>query len=152
MSVDNTTDVDAAGSDQPTNDDMNIDLQELLSTCIDACRRGCEVIRNVRQKSLHSTDVLDSVQYKILDDPRSALTEADGASQKVIIECLNCCWEKEISAGRIKIVGEEDEDQYSTDLECENSFDTAYSEDIMNHFDNYNSPRPDLEPCWRRRT
>ena len=150
MSVDNTTDVDATGSGQPTNDDdMNIDLEELLSICIDACRRGCEVIRNVRQKSLHSTDVLDSVQYKILDDPRSALTEADGASQKVIIECLNCCWEEEISAGRIKIVGEEDEDQYSTDLECENSFDTAYSEDIMNHFDNYNSPRPDLEPMQR---
>ncbi len=126
-----------------------IDLAELLSTCIDACRRGCEVIRNVRHKSLHgATDILDSVLYKIADDPRSALTEADGASQKVIIECLSSCWEQQIKAGRIKIVGEE-EDEHSTDLECDNSFDTAYSEDIMSHFDNYNCPRPDLEPILR---
>ena len=75
-----------------TNDDTTIDISQLLSTCIDACRRGCEVIRNVRHKSLHSSDVLDSVLYKIADDPRSALTEADGASQKVIIECLNPTW------------------------------------------------------------
>ncbi|KAL3768711.1 hypothetical protein ACHAWU_006812 [Discostella pseudostelligera] len=126
-----------------------IDLAVLLSTCIDACRRGCEVIRNVRHKSLHGTsDILDSVLYKIADDPRSALTEADGASQKVIIECLTSCWEKHIKAGRIRIVGEE-EDEHSTDLECDNSFDTAYSEDIMSHFDNYNCPRPDLEPIQR---
>jgi len=127
----------------------NVDLAELLSTCIDACRRGCEVIRNVRHLSLQSTDILDSVQYKIHDDPRSALTEADGASQKVIIECLNRCWEKEIEAGLIKIVGEEEEDHYSTDLEGEKSFDTAFSDDIMSHFDNYNSPRPDFEPMQR---
>ncbi|KAL7443352.1 hypothetical protein ACHAXH_009167 [Discostella pseudostelligera] len=126
-----------------------IDLAVLLSTCIDACRRGCEVIRNVRHKSLlGNSDILDSVLYKIADDPRSALTEADGASQKVIIECLTSCWEKYIKAGRIRIVGEE-EDEHSTDLECDNSFDTAYSEDIMSHFDNYNCPRPDLEPIQR---
>ncbi|KAL7542942.1 hypothetical protein ACHAXR_012228 [Thalassiosira sp. AJA248-18] len=147
MSIANTdADASSGQASQVAND---IDIHELLSTCIDACRRGCEVIRNVRHKSLQSTDVLDSVQYKILDDPRSALTEADGASQKVIIECFNCCWKKEIDSGRIKIVGEEEEDNYSTDLEGDKSFDTAYSEDIMNHFDNYNSPRPDLEPIIR---
>ncbi|KAL7531982.1 hypothetical protein ACHAWF_004002 [Thalassiosira exigua] len=127
----------------------DVDLRELLSTCVDACRRGCEVIRNVRHKSLRSADVLDSVRYKIVDDPRSALTEADGASQKVIVECLNGCWEGEVESGRLRIVGEEDEDQYSTDLEGDQSFDTAYSEDIMNHFDNYGSPRTDLEPMLR---
>ena len=142
----------------------SIDLAELLSTCIDACRRGCEVIRNVRHKSLlllHGDDtsnnnllLLDAVHYKIPDDPRSALTEADGASQKVIIECLSRCWEQHIKSGQIKIVGEE-EDEHSTDLEEEcddndnNSFDTNYSEDIMSHFDNYNCPRPDLEPIQR---
>ena len=131
-----------------TNDDTTIDISQLLSTCIDACRRGCEVIRNVRHKSLHSSDVLDSVLYKIADDPRSALTEADGASQKVIIECLNQCWEHEINRGRIRIVGEE-EDDHSTDLEGDKSFDTAYSEDILSHFDNYNCQRPDVEPILR---
>ncbi|KAL9188197.1 hypothetical protein ACHAXT_006575 [Thalassiosira profunda] len=146
MSVYRDVDADASGKGGEASAIADIDIQHLLSTCVDACRRGCEVIRNVRHKSLQSSDVLDAVQYKILDDPRSALTEADGASQKVIIECLNRCWEKEIEGGRIKVVGEEDEDQYSTDLEGEKSFDTAYSEDIMNHFDNYNSPRPDREP------
>jgi len=122
----------------------NIELSELLSTSIDACRRGCEVIRNVRHKSLNNHP-LNSVLYKIPDDPRSALTEADGASQRVIIECLTSCWEKEIDAGWIRIVGEE-EDDHSTDLEGDKSFDTAYSEDILSHFDNYNAPRPDVEP------
>lgn len=149
MSIANTeTDTNVEGGNTSSGS-SEVDIQELLSTCIDACRRGCEVIRNVRHKSLQSTDVLDSVQYKIFDDPRSALTEADGASQKVIIECLNCIWGSAISAGRIKIVGEEEEDNYSTDLEGDKSFDTAYSEDIMNHFDNYNSPRPDVEPIIR---
>lgn len=141
MSVMNSSD----SSEKEGHADVN--LAELLSTCIDACRRGCEVIRNVRYKSLHCTDILDPILYKIADDPRSALTEADGASQKVIIECLTCCWEKQIEAGLIKIVGEE-EDEHSTDLEGE-SFDTAYSEDILSHFDNYNAPRPDHEPIHK---
>ena len=154
MSVAKTADMDSSDDQHQqqipnTHEHEVVDIQELLSTCIDACRRGCEVIRNVRHKSLHSTDILDSVQYKIFGDPRSALTEADGASQKVIIECLNNCWETQLSAGKIKIVGEEEEDNYSTDLEGDKSFDTAYSEDIMNHFDNYNSPRPDVEPMLR---
>jgi len=134
-------------SDLPGQDvhDADINITQLLSTCIDAARRGCEVIRNVRHKSLHSTEILDSVLYKIADDPRSALTEADGASQKVIIECITKIYEKEIDAGRIKIVGEE-EDDHSTDLECDESFDTQYSECMNTHFDNYNCPRPDVEP------
>jgi len=134
-------------SDIPGQDvnDADINITQLLSTCIDAARRGCEVIRNVRHKSLHSTEILDSVLYKIADDPRSALTEADGASQKVIIECITKIYEKEIDAGRIKIVGEE-EDDHSTDLECDESFDTQYSECMNTHFDNYNCPRPDVEP------
>ena len=105
MSVAKTADMDSSDDQHqqqiPNNHEHEVDIQELLSTCIDACRRGCEVIRNVRHKSLHSTDILDSVQYKIFGDPRSALTEADGASQKVIIECLNNCWEKQMSAGKI---------------------------------------------------
>jgi len=137
----------ATTSDLPGQDvhDADINITQLLSTCIDAARRGCEVIRNVRHKSLHSTEILDSVLYKIADDPRSALTEADGASQKVIIECITKIYEKEIDAGRIKIVGEE-EDDHSTDLECDESFDTQYSECMNTHFDNYNCPRPDVEP------
>jgi len=147
--------------DAMTNDP--IDMVVLLSTCIDACRRGCEVIRHVRHR-MQERDDHDSdggnndenaefydaaITYKIADDPRSALTEADGASQRVIVECLMSCWANEIKCGRIKIVGEE-EDDHSTDLDDEGgdntSFDTAFSEDINVHFDDYNCPRPDHEP------
>jgi 3'-phosphoadenosine 5'-phosphosulfate (PAPS) 3'-phosphatase len=145
------------GVDAIITNDPDIDMVVLLSTCIDACRRGCEVIRNVRHRMMHNNNnnnnntteslFYDTVLYKIPDDPRSALTEADGASQKVIIECLTSIWAHEIKIGRIKIVGEE-EDDHSTDLDDEgdNSFDTAFSEDINIHFDDYNCPRPNYEP------
>jgi 3'-phosphoadenosine 5'-phosphosulfate (PAPS) 3'-phosphatase len=135
-------------SDMVIND---ISITELLSTCIDACRRGCEVIRNVRHKLVQSSNVVGSdsqffccgaVKYKISNDPRSALTEADEASQNVITECLNNCWAKEICSGLIKIVGEEDEG--------DGNFVTSVSHhDMMAHFDRYNTPRPDLEPIQR---
>ena len=51
------------------------------------------------------------VRYKEVGDPRSALTEADIASQFVIIECLRSIWGEEL-----KIIGEEDDD----DDECAN--------------------------------
>ena len=129
----------------------DISITELLSTCIDACRRGCEVIRNVRHKFVQSSNVVGgdsqffccgNVKYKVSNDPRSALTEADEASQKVIEECLNNCWAREISSGLIKIVGEEDEG----DAELTTNIS---HHDMMSHFDKYNTPRPDLEPIHR---
>ena len=129
----------------------DISITELLSTCIDACRRGCEVIRNVRHKLLQSSNVVGgdsqflccgAVKYKISNDPRSALTEADEASQKVITECLNDCWAKEIRSGLIKIVGEEDEGG-------DDFVDSVSLQDMMAHFDKYNSPRIDQEPIHR---
>jgi len=129
----------------------DISITELLSTCIDACRRGCEVIRNVRHKLVQSSNVVGSdsqffccsaVKYKISNDPRSALTEADEASQKVITECLNDSWAKEIRGGLIKIVGEEDEG-------ADDFVDSVSLHDMMAHFDKYNSPRIDQEPIQR---
>ena len=159
MSNDDRDDRDDAMTNDP------IDMVVLLSTCIDACRRGCEVIRNVRHRmqehdndnddnngnnNKNNAEFYDAITYKIADDPRSALTEADGASQRVIVECLMSCWANEIKCGKIKIVGEE-EDDHSTDLDEDEvgdntSFDTAFSEDINVHFDDYNCPRPDHEP------
>ena len=138
----------SSSSDMIIND---ISLTELLSTCIDACRRGCEVIRNVRHELVQNSNVVGSdslfccsaVKYKISNDPKSALTVADEASQQVIIECLNSCWEKEISNGIIKVVGEEDdgEDHFVKP--------NVSLHDKMAHFDRYNTPRPDLEPIQR---
>ena len=137
-----------SSSDMVIND---ISITELLSTCIDACRRGCEVIRNVRHKIVKNSNVVGSdsqffccgaVKYKISNDPRSALTEADEASQKVITECLNNCWAKEINSGLIKIVGEEDEGHG-------NFVESVSLHDMMAHFDKYNTLRPDLEAIQR---
>ena len=145
-----TESFESSSSDMIIND---ISLTELLSTCIDACRRGCEVIRNVRHELVQSSNVVGSdsqffccgaVKYKISNDPRSALTVADEASQQVIMECLNSCWDKEISDGLIKIVGEEDDgdDHFVTTT-------NVSLHDRMAHFDKYNTPRPDLEPVQR---
>jgi len=88
-----------------------ISILKLISSCVDACSRGCEVIRFVNNKRLDKTkngknnDNEFNVQYKVADDPRSALTEADLASQRVILYCLRDVWGNDL-----KIVGEEDSD------------------------------------------
>jgi hypothetical protein len=163
-----------------------IPLAELLSSCIDACHRGCEVIRSVHRRSLLAVDVaygddvgddddnntaitnavqsasiadvtsppstretsdgsmtippsrqpliahtfklstshntIDPVTNCVVIDPRSALTEADEASQAVILACLRGCWGEVVNVGvptdgsdqiirrpRLWIVGEEDD-------------------------------------------
>ena len=105
-----------------------ISLPRLVSTCADAARRGCVVIRSVQARreavlaeagtgaggvttSNNGTaaDALreasrHGIQYKVDGDPRSALTEADGAAQEVILHCLRARWGSDLH-----IVGEEEE-------------------------------------------
>eukprot|EP00569_Conticribra_weissflogii_P019921 CAMPEP_0171425524 /NCGR_PEP_ID=MMETSP0881-20121228/3381_1 /TAXON_ID=67004 /ORGANISM="Thalassiosira weissflogii, Strain CCMP1336" /LENGTH=582 /DNA_ID=CAMNT_0011944859 /DNA_START=108 /DNA_END=1856 /DNA_ORIENTATION=+ len=182
-----------------------IHLAELLSSCIDACRRGCEVIRNVKNKSLNTSTVASDnappssneaifgavdgsvaagseistgakcptksgtldVKYKIADDPRSALTEADESSQKVIESILREAWASEIEKGVLKIVGEEDEsdgsrgssddgnDEKLKDCTDEKGRPPACGVDAdvagggYAIFDKYKSPRPDVEPIQK---
>ena len=167
----------------------DISLTELLSSCIDACRRGCEVIRNVRRQSLllvdDDRDALTTtdgqnlgVKYKIINDPRSALTEADEASQKVIMACLRHVWGKEIEKGVLRVVGEEEvQDAEGEQVEAEGdngdvaregeqqviggSKDDGGTENdgVPNEnptalspysiFDKYSSPRPNVEAIQR---
>ncbi|KAL7487680.1 hypothetical protein ACHAW6_013242 [Cyclotella cf. meneghiniana] len=170
-----------------------IPISNLLSTCIDACRRGCEVIRSVHCRSLTghppSIDARDlppcqeandpsppsilhcspnrtiahtfkSTSHNTYDpltnttqiDPRSALTEADEASQAVVMECLRCCWEEEMRVAdgserpRLWVVGEEDDSGEGTfsikkpGRRGDGHFET---------FDRYNVPRPDVVPILR---
>merc|ERR1719223_166441 len=91
--------------------DENISLLSLVSTCVDACTRGCKVIRFVHNKRkgvncTQETPATIGVSYKIADDPRSALTEADLSSQQVITACLRDVW-----GDRLNIIGEEDTDE-----------------------------------------
>ena len=84
----------------------SISLIRLVSTCADACTRGCKVIRSVHTKRCSSSSTTLGVSYKEKDDPRSALTEADVSSQKVILACLRNVWGEELN-----IIGEEDSDE-----------------------------------------
>jgi hypothetical protein len=99
-------------------------LSNILSVLADACSRGCQVIQFVNQKRLqenNSTKQLN-VQYKIANDPRSALTEADLNSQLIIVDCIRSVYGNELN-----IIGEEDEDEDAKETEkqpesssCEN--------------------------------
>jgi len=93
-------------------------LSDLLSVLADACSRGCQVIQFVNQKRLqenNSTQQLN-VQYKIANDPRSALTEADLNSQLIIVDCIRSVYGNELN-----IIGEEDEDEDAKEKQPESS-------------------------------
>ena len=87
-----------------------INLPELLSTCIDAAQRGCAEIRRVHESLQRECDVITNecavdeseVDYKIKGDPRSALTAADLAAQTAVVDALERAWPG------LQIVGEED--------------------------------------------
>ena len=107
-----------------------VPLTELLSTCVstlgsepepllkpadecefdskfsqvDACSRGCTEIRNVQAKR-SAADGRLKVALKDEEDARSALTEADIAAQKAIVDALKNEWPG------LKIIGEEDESE-----------------------------------------
>lgn len=77
-----------------------LQLAQLLSTCVDSCQRGCVEIRKV-QAARQSNSL--KVELKDETDPRSALTEADSAAQRVIVGSLLAEWGDDL-----RIVGEED--------------------------------------------
>jgi len=83
-----------------------IQLTPLLSTCVDACQRGCLEIRKVQcSRELNNSDEFDlSVKMKDDQDPRSVLTKADTAAQNVIVGSLRNEW-----GDGLRIVGEEDD-------------------------------------------
>jgi 3'-phosphoadenosine 5'-phosphosulfate (PAPS) 3'-phosphatase len=114
-------------------DTTTISISKLLSTCVDACSRGCEVIRFVnhkrqekqqqqqqqQQQQVETTEKESNdfnVVYKVADDPRSALTEADLASQRVILYCIRHVW-----GDGLNIIGEEDESDDSNDSNANNT-------------------------------
>lgn len=80
-----------------------LQIGPLLSTCIDACQRGCTEVRRVQaSRSQNSL----SVELKDASDPRSALTEADEAAHVAIVGGLRAEWGSDLL-----IVGEEDGDE-----------------------------------------
>ncbi|GFH46070.1 hypothetical protein CTEN210_02544 [Chaetoceros tenuissimus] len=112
----------------------------LLSTCVDACQRGCIEIRKVQEARERGDDA--SVVLKDVSDPRSALTVADSVAQKIIVGSLRSHWGNDLS-----IVGEEDDDEDLANeiskLIDENAFDkldtTLFDDDL--------GETADIDPC-----
>ena len=78
-------------------------LLDILSTCVDAAQKGCEEIRAVQARRASSGQLASTM--KDIDDPRSALTEADLNAQKAVVDRIRATWPN------LRIVGEEDEDE-----------------------------------------
>lgn len=118
--------------------DEKISLLKLLSTCADACARGSEVIRFVHRKRLRPVEEEGAkggskidVTYKIAGDNRSALTEADGSSQEVIMRCLRSVWGEDLN-----IVGEEEECGINKPIGATDGPDTK-SDDLFDRYEIY---------------
>jgi 3'(2'), 5'-bisphosphate nucleotidase len=79
----------------------SVDVNALLSSCVDACVRGCHEIRDVQEERDQGSSF--HVEFKDSSDPRSALTEADSRAQKAIVAALKQDWGPEL-----RIIGEED--------------------------------------------
>ena len=144
-----TPDCSPSSEDRTTMTETMISLPRLVSTCADAARRGCVVIRSVQARreavladaattSSNGTaaDALreasrHGIQYKVDGDPRSALTEADGAAQEVILHCLRARWGSDLH-----IVGEEEE-------EGEGGGSTCNDEEQEDVFARYGVLRPE---------
>jgi len=80
-----------------------LQLGPLLSTCVDACQRGCVKIRAVQSRREQLGDGALKVELKDAGDARSALTEADEAAHRAIVGALRAEWGE-----ALHIVGEED--------------------------------------------
>ena len=89
----------------PIQPSTSFQLGHLLSTCIDACQRGCAEIRTVQSTRCPDSGTLNQqVEFKELGDAKSALTEADVAAQAAICGALRAEWGESLI-----IVGEEDD-------------------------------------------
>lgn len=97
--------------------------EAVLASAADATTNGGgDAADALREASSHG------VQYKVDGDPRSALTEADGAAQEVILHCLRHRW-----GADLHIVGEEDED----------GSDGNTGQEKQDVFERYGVPRPE---------
>lgn len=103
-----------------------IQIGPLLSTCVDACQRGCLEIRKVQaaRENSDSQELQSGVVLKDPTDPKSALTEADKNAQHAIVGSLRAEWCGDKDDDELlKIIGEEDDDEELTKSLTEATFD-----------------------------
>ncbi|CAJ1954941.1 unnamed protein product [Cylindrotheca closterium] len=116
-----------------------LQLAPLLSTCVDACQRGCVEIRKVQRdriNNIYGGEDSVGLEYKDDEDSRSALTRADLAAQEAIIGSLRAQWGAELN-----IVGEEDGNEQ---LEQENK--GQYEPLKLDMFEDDIGETPELDP------
>ena len=101
----------SAVTDRTAVQPAEVPLVQLLSTCIDASQRGCAAIRRAHATLERESDdelAVINADYKIEGDPRSALTAADLASQRAVVDALERAWPG------LRVVAEEDDAQASS--------------------------------------
>ena len=117
----------SSSSSSSNNNNSVIHLGPLVSTCVEACQRGCDEIRKVQmlrgatEEDDDGDGGLGVVNFKDPTDPKSALTIADTNAQRVIIGALRAEWGLAAAAAEeegegtttptpkvIQIIGEED--------------------------------------------
>jgi 3'-phosphoadenosine 5'-phosphosulfate (PAPS) 3'-phosphatase len=82
-----------------------VSLAQLLSSCMDASRQGCDIIRKFQQQG-------DNMQGTLKEDDniKSVVTQADIDAQAKIVDGLRRTWGVDLT-----IIGEEDLDDESTE-------------------------------------
>jgi 3'-phosphoadenosine 5'-phosphosulfate (PAPS) 3'-phosphatase len=109
-----------------------ISLTQLVSSCMDANRQGCEIIKSFHEA--HQTAIIDGSRLKVGGDAKSVVTQADVDAQAIILKGLRDTWGNDLL-----IIGEEDEievsppsnkvDDSSSTIEC------CLRKDILLHHD-----------------
>ena len=109
-----------------------ISLTQLVSSCMDANRQGCEIIKSFHEA--HQTAIIDGSRLKVGGDAKSVVTQADVDAQAIILKGLRDTWGNDLL-----IIGEEDEtevnppsnkvDDSSSTIEC------CLRKDILFHHD-----------------
>lgn len=112
-------------------------IGSLLSTCVDACQRGCIEIRKVQAKRETTPNKSMQVEWKDQLDPRSALTEADELAHKMIVGSLLATWGSDLN-----IVSEEEGDEYVDESIPSMIYETLKKD----MFDDDIGETPDIDP------
>ena len=105
---------------------QRVRLEELVSTCVDACARGCECIRAVDSARRElGEDAGLQTRLKEGGNPKSALTAADTAAQAAIVGALRRRWPG------LRVVGEEDEEEAAAASDGDGEDDAPLRADLL---------------------
>jgi 3'-phosphoadenosine 5'-phosphosulfate (PAPS) 3'-phosphatase len=106
-----------------------ISLTQLVSSCMDANRQGCEIIKSFHEA--HQTAIIDGSRLKEGGNAKSVVTQADVDAQDIILKGLRETWGKDLL-----IIGEEDEaddDPLNNKVDDSSTIECCLRKDILFH-------------------